>query len=473
MAIIDTMFNKTLAIVNRSIRIMKRNKSKYFTTISGSNTLAMLASMLDTFPDGRSIIFDIIKTDELQINLFSYVRVTKGKPRKNENALIVLIELLQDDLFKLLLNRVLLHSKNLGTGSFSALTDTILFLQERGNGDLLLKSCQKLSYLQISQSILTVLPSEANDEMNMSTLHKIMEPDFRDLETHSTREQITKYTNHWFLGHLLSLIFYWWSLYITYGVQSRIVDWWDEEKPNWIGRVIKFFTLNGGIMNKSLIKLCVVPLHHFNSYSDFPEDRHEGYDDSDDASYLEKLIFVRFGRFIIKAAQALSILYKPSKKDDPVIPYKTTSAFIQKATNQHESDIFHQGDTVFEVLLQYKWESFVRRRFFLVYFIHLTYYISYSVGVLYPREVFGYALGTVITNNKGHLACITLMFLSGGILLIQEIHQFIKCHSKFAYLISPYNVLDILAFVLPVVNFWQIATFQDGIVSDVFAMPSR
>ncbi|KAL0145079.1 hypothetical protein V8B55DRAFT_1442683 [Mucor lusitanicus] len=464
MATVRTMFNKTLEIVNGSIRTMKLIRSKYFTTVSGSNTLAMLASMLETFPEGRSILFDIMKTDELQINLFSYVRIKKDEGRKNENALIVLIEFLEDDLFELMFNRVLLHSKKLGTGSFSAVTDAILFLQERGNGGLLLKSCQKLSYLQINTKILTVLSSEVNEEMKMLTLHKIMEPDFRDLETHSTKEQITKYTNHWFLGGWLSLLFYWWSIYITYGIKSKIDQWWYEKrKDKLVKRIIRFFMLNGGLVNKSLIKLCVVPLHHFNSYSDFPEDRHEDYNDLDDSTTsLEKWVLIAFGQKMIKLAQAMGILYKP-KEEDPVIPYKTTSAFIRNATNQHESDIFHQGDTVFEVLLQYKWENFARRRFFLVYSIYLTYYIAYSVGVLYPREVFDYALGTPITDNRGHLACIILMFLSGGFLLIQEMHQFIKYHSKFAYLISPYNVLDILAFVLPVANFCQMVTNQAGI----------
>ncbi|KAL9539788.1 hypothetical protein PS6_011050 [Mucor atramentarius] len=463
MATVNAMFNKTLAIVHRSIRTMKLIKSKYFTTISGSNTLAMLASMLETFPDGRSILFDIIKTDELEINLFSYVRIKKGEERKTENALIVLIELLEDDLFKLLFNRVLLHSKKLGTGSFSALTDALLFLRERGNGDLLLKSCQKLSYLKISQKILTVLPSEANEQMRVLTFHKIMEPDFRDLETHSTKEQITKYTNHWFLGGWLSHWVYWWSIHITYGIMGTIMEWWNEKRQDKrIQKFISFFALNGGMVNKTLIKLCVVPLHHFNTYSDFPEDRHKDYDDVYDASVLERWLFDIPSRQMIKLAQALGILYK-QQKIDPVIPYKTTSAFIRVATNQHENDIFHQGDTVFEVLLQYKWNNFARKRFFLIYTIYLTYYVSYSVGVLFPREVFGYVLGTAITNNRGHLACIILMFVSGGLLLIQEIHQFIKYHSKLAYLISPYNVLDIAAFVLPVINFWQITTNQDGI----------
>ncbi|GAN03584.1 hypothetical protein MAM1_0043d03039 [Mucor ambiguus] len=423
MATITTMFNRTLAIVNRSIRTMKLIKSKYFTTISGSNTLAMLASMLETFPEGKSILFDIMKTDELHINLFSY----------------------------------------LGTGSFSALTDTILFLQERGNGDLLLKSCKKLSYLQISPEILTVLPSEANDEMNMLTLHKMMEPDFRDLETHSTKEQIAKYTNHWFLDGWLSLSFYWWSIYMIYGIKGKIMRWWHRIKMiKWVKLAIHFFAPNGGMTNPSLIRLCVVPLDQFNSYSEFPVDRHKDNNDVGDSSFIERWLYEILGGQTIKLAQDAGILYK-QKESDAVIPYKNISAFIQSATNQHENDVLFQGESVFEAMILHKWKKFARKRFFAMYLICFTYYISYTLSVLFSRETFGYTLGTTITNNRGHLACISLMFITGGLLFIQETRQFSKSRSRFAYLTSPYNVLDILACVLPAISFWQVINNYAGI----------
>lgn len=123
-------------MVKRSIRSMRGRESKYFTTISGSNTLAMLAS----FELGREIIFDIIETEELPITLFSYVRLSNSSQAvqgKNmdtsENALTILIEEFDYDLYELLFNRVILYSKKLGTGCFSAVTDALIFLQERGN----------------------------------------------------------------------------------------------------------------------------------------------------------------------------------------------------------------------------------------------------------------------------------------------------------------------------------------------------
>lgn len=114
---------------------MRGRESKYFTTISGSNTLAMLAS----FELGREIIFDIIETEELPITLFSYVRSSSSQavPGKtmdtSENALTILIEEFDYDLYELMFNRVILYSKQLGTGCFSAITDALIFLQERGN----------------------------------------------------------------------------------------------------------------------------------------------------------------------------------------------------------------------------------------------------------------------------------------------------------------------------------------------------
>lgn len=113
---------------------MKKVNSNYFTTIPGSNTLAILAS----FNIGREILFDILETDSLPISLFSYIRKNAKTEKLNEritrkeNALTILIENLEYDLYHLLFNRLLLSSAKLGNGSFSAITDTLVFLQNRG-----------------------------------------------------------------------------------------------------------------------------------------------------------------------------------------------------------------------------------------------------------------------------------------------------------------------------------------------------
>ncbi|KAI8641625.1 hypothetical protein BD408DRAFT_444199 [Parasitella parasitica] len=423
----DYIYEQTKNIVKRSIRSMRARESKYFTTISGSNTLAMLAS----FEAGREVIFDIIETDELPFTLFSYVSSSLNKTGQvvntRENALTVLIEEFDYDLYQLMFNRLIYHSKQLGTGCFSAVTDALIFLQERGNRDLLLLSTQKLSFLQIDRKFLTILKSEVGEEMHMSTLRKDLVPDFRDLESHSTKEQITKYSNKWLLRGWIDHIFYWWSFYIVYYFKRRFKQIWIKITTS--NFITNLFKKDMAKINGSLIKLCVVPLPHFNSYSDFPEDR--------DHKHLMENATDSNGSANIT-----------------VIPYKEESAFISLATNQHENDIFHQGDTVLEVLLQYKWNKFARTRFLLVYLIYLIYYIAYSVGVSFSREVFGYVLATSI-SNAGHLVCIIIMFVAGGILLLQEVHQFAKSHSKPSYFVSLYNIIDIAAFVLPVVTFWQ------------------
>lgn len=166
-------------------------RSNFFSTIAGSRTLAMLAS----FEDGRSIIKRIV-AKKVPISIFSYPRsisqmmkndnntdedqeedadekedtnkltaeitnnsnyssnnyqssvvtyrsseAKKGAVEKctfktiatNENVLTVLIDELEYKLYKLLFNRILSDSKELGPGCLSALTDALLFLQEEGN----------------------------------------------------------------------------------------------------------------------------------------------------------------------------------------------------------------------------------------------------------------------------------------------------------------------------------------------------
>lgn len=132
--IVKDLSCKTIKMVENTIREMKKVKSNYFTTIPGSNTLAILAS----FDIGREILFDILETDSLPISLFSYIRKNAKTEKLNEritrkeNALTILIENLEYDLYHLLFNRLLLSSAKLGNGSFSAITDTLVFLQNRG-----------------------------------------------------------------------------------------------------------------------------------------------------------------------------------------------------------------------------------------------------------------------------------------------------------------------------------------------------
>lgn len=113
---------------------MKKERSNYFTTISGSNSLALLAS----FEDGRSILFRVVQDEEVAVSLFSYLRKNAAtddaykKESRNENALTILIEAQDFPLYNLLFNLVLLHAQRLGAGCYSALTDSLIYLQSRG-----------------------------------------------------------------------------------------------------------------------------------------------------------------------------------------------------------------------------------------------------------------------------------------------------------------------------------------------------
>lgn len=112
----------------------KPSAYKYFGTLAGSNIITMLAS----FKEGRSVIFNLLKIKELPVSLFSYAKKLSEKEEDeylstNENALTVLVDAMSYDLYKLLFNRVLSDSKVVGIGSLSALTDVLILLQETQN----------------------------------------------------------------------------------------------------------------------------------------------------------------------------------------------------------------------------------------------------------------------------------------------------------------------------------------------------
>lgn len=119
----------------KCVNQMIESKSRYFTTISGSNSLALLSM----FSDGRDILFRIIQDEEMVLCLFTYIhnyaRMEEKYKRadRNENALIILIEEQDFALYELLLNRVILHAEELGAGCYTAITDALIFLEGRGD----------------------------------------------------------------------------------------------------------------------------------------------------------------------------------------------------------------------------------------------------------------------------------------------------------------------------------------------------
>ncbi|KAI9331985.1 hypothetical protein BD770DRAFT_416403 [Pilaira anomala] len=151
---------KKLKLLNQPLENIDIN-SNFFSTISGSRTLAMLVF----FSEGRRIIVLIVEKP-VPISSFSYHRPFY-------------------ELFRLLFNRMLLDSKKLGPGCLSASTDALIFLPENGS-DRLLDSSKKLLYLNIEADKLAILRPELN--INSSRIQTVA--NFRALESHSIKEQL-------------------------------------------------------------------------------------------------------------------------------------------------------------------------------------------------------------------------------------------------------------------------------------------
>jgi hypothetical protein len=145
------------------------------------------------------------------------------------------------------------------------------------------------------------------------------------------------------------------------------------------------------------------------------------------------------------------------------------SSFLEIVTNLNDNSLFGQGEIFLEALLNYKWNHFVRYRFYFVFFLQLLYYICFSVGVSFAREVFKYQDVTEsLTINVGHMVCICLFFLIAFILAVQEVRQLWKLQNWINYFKSVYNWMDIAALALPVTTFILLITNHDAFVSIFF-----
>lgn len=273
------------------------------------------------------------------------------------------------------------------------------------------------------------LNTAAKEKMYMYALHTNVDTDFRDLVSYSDLEQAIKYGNDSVIEGFPNHIFYWWSIYFRYDVFLT-----GDQRKKW-SRIYKKFkisvyatiNIDRNEVNQRLFRTCAVPLLYYNTYDIPPEEK------NDVITTIDKQGF------------------------------KAKSTFLQLALEQHENDLYHQKDTVIEVILQHKWKTFVRRRFFLVYSIHIIYYVTYSVGVLFAKEAFDYTIGSPIYGK--HLACIILMFFSSAILLLQEFRQFCKANNRLSYFLSLYNLFDMAVIVLPIVTFWQMCCDAPGLVN--------
>ncbi|KAI7892975.1 uncharacterized protein EV154DRAFT_584756 [Mucor mucedo] len=476
------MIDKTIQLINLAVTNIDIY-SNFFSTIAGSRTLAMLAS----FKKGREII-KLIIVQEIPISIFSYPRTIvsstcsppsssyinkrstffyshfskkdsqktfhnnsghgsqhllsppsnegfkyrgcSSKPHhtpgaylkrppiaENENVLTVLIDVLSYDIYKLLFNRILEDSKYLGPGCLSSLTDALLYLQEEGNTDLLLSSSQKLSLLVIKKNKSGVLKSEIEQLMLMKPLQKASNATFRNLDSYATMEQIKKY-------HGLDLIFYRMQRCYRGKQICDVVKGVYSQCQKFTNYVWENFVKEGQKVSRGSTKVCVVPLPHFITYSNLPEDQ----------------------------------IKKEGSSNNDLITYKKRSAFARVTIDQNINTIFQQGDTVLEVILQYKWEHFARWRFGLICVIHLIYYVSYSTGVLFAHDLFDHGQSqeeAYRITSPAQICCLVLMFFSVSVLMAQEVRQFWKTYSKRHYFFSGYNWIDFAAIVLPIYTLIQ------------------
>ncbi|KAG2230888.1 hypothetical protein INT48_003337 [Thamnidium elegans] len=453
---------KTNKIIESAVCNIKPD-SNFFSTIAGSRTLAMLAS----FKEGRVVIKSIMAR-RVPISIFGYARTRPKKdqdellnihrscttdtfsesnmpdptseeifyrssPRRNvsknihktkmiaskENVLTVLIDEQIHDLYTLIFNCILADSRKLGPGCLSSLTDALLYLQGRGNYKLLLSSSAKLSYLAVEKKKLGILQHEFEEMADAKVLEKKHITDTENLEAHATMEQIKMYKGSWLhVYHLRKKFLQWLNLGSTIEYIEK------EYNVNIRGRWRKIPLEEKRELDK-LSSVCVVPITHFNSYNNLPEDRPR-------ADYSD---------------------VGPDKD----VYYREESAFVRVALDQHISDMFQQGDIVLELLLKYKWQHFARSKFILICLIHAIYYVSYCTGVLFAPELYGQNLeNKFILENSGQIVSIVLMLTSLLILIIQEARQFSQKNDKLNYFFSGYNWIDISAFVLPLFTLIQL-----------------
>jgi hypothetical protein len=294
-----------------------------------------------------------------------------------------------------------------------------------------------MSYLDIKRERMGILEYEINLVLKVKALQKDYISSLINLESKATMEQITKcsgFSSYYFykirlylnkirlylnkIGNYIKSKTGYSDLNSRNSRKRRALKrLWQRCKRN----AIKRMSRKPGSISKRLSKICIIPLPHFSSYSNFPEDRP-----------------------------------KSKLHNNDIIPYKNDSLFTQIASNQNTVNLFRQSDTVFDILLQYKWKTFVRWRFwFVICAIHATYYITYSTGVLFAQDLYGYIPGGSITN-PGHIISIILMSGAGLVFIFQEFSQFLHAQSPLDYFITGFNWLDISAFVFPLVTLLQL-----------------
>lgn len=281
--------------------------------------------------------------------------------------------------------------------------------------------------------------------MNMDVLRKNTNAEFSDFSSYAILEQISRHHSSWSVRTLCDL-----QRFVQRMATAMI------QRIPLINRLYKqLFSQDyyNSSVHRNLITVCAVPFIHFSTYTIFWEDVEfdPHHSNRDDKTWTARL-----------SAAFHKLWYPPNTRER--IIHKIESDLMRFASDQHENDLFHQKGSVIEVLLYYKWKTFIRKRFFLVCVIHLVYYLSFCLGVLFARECFAYTLGTWISGDPLHAALIVLMLITNFFLSVQELLQFLKI-GFWRYFKSIYNIIDLASLVMPLVSFWMMIAGNSQLVS--------
>ncbi|KAI7863025.1 hypothetical protein BDF14DRAFT_1885498 [Spinellus fusiger] len=127
------------------------------------------------------------------------------------------------------------------------------------------------------------------------------------------------------------------------------------------------------------------------------------------------------------------------------LDYFPSSLFTAQASIGN-SEVFKSGEPVMEAMLLYKWHTFAKARFFLIYLIYIGYYALYSINVAFSKEVFGYMEESDSITFVHYLSLVLMMTISVG-LVIQETRQIMASPKNYFRLF--YNYISLVSVFLP------------------------
>ncbi|KAI8375508.1 hypothetical protein BD560DRAFT_488685 [Blakeslea trispora] len=396
-----------IRIIRESLEYLADSESNYFVWMRASDILSLLAS----FPEGRDILFAIVQKESLSISLYNRLVPddTTDKKAIGTSALTVLINELDFGLYKLLLNKIIKGAQeSYGSPISICISDALALIQHQGHKDLLSKTICSLDFIPVSKAFeLSEVDVEAYKRFDFSTEQGlIQDPDaFRNTfinteQINSTSICCAKLKSYWY--HATTQFYFGLGRFVSSKYRATDIS------PNVSSRA-KSLTGN-------YIKFCIIPLSYFVSYIDRCSDMWSPYDN--------------------------------------VQSHKESSLFISMATEDSRYNMFDEGNLVVALILWHKWKYFVKYRFIATYVLHIFFYTTYFLAVIFARERFGYIPGsTSISDSIPHLVSVVLFFSMSALLMFQEIRQYRS--SRRNYLNSLYNYIDIMMLLMMVFTFFQ------------------